>query len=162
MKYLDNDQLPLAIFLDLSKAFDTIDHDILIRKLNFYGIAGNSLNWFKSYLTNRKQYVQFKESTSSLSMIKTGVPQGSILGPLLFIIYMNDIAKVTDKFYFTIYADDTTLIAPICTFSINNKSDYATISRTINSELKLITDWLALNKLCPTEPYGALPSFRYE
>ena len=161
VNYLDNDQLPLAIFLDLSKAFDTIDHDILIRKLNFYGIAGNSLNWFKSYLTNRKQYVQFKESTSSLSMIKTGVPQGSILGPLLFIIYMNDIAKVTDKFYFTIYADDTTLIAPICTFSINNKSDYATISRTINSELKLITDWLALNKLSLNAKKTKMMVFHY-
>ena len=147
VNYLDQGQLPLCIFLDLSKAFDTIDHDILIRKLNFYGIAGNSLNWFESYLTNRKQYVQFKESLSSYSMIKTGVPQGSILGPLLFIIYMNDIAQVTDKFYFTIYADDTTLIAPICTFSINDKNDFATISRNINSELKVITDWLALNKL---------------
>ena len=161
VNYLDKGQLPLAIFLDLSKAFDTIDHDILIRKLHFYGMAGNSLNWFKSYLTNRKQYVQFKDSISSYSMIKTGVPQGSILGPLLFIIYMNDIAQVTDKFYFTIYADDTTLIAPICTFSVNDKHDFDTISLNINAELKLITDWLALNKLSLNAKKTKMMVFHY-
>ena len=161
VNYLENGQLPLAVFLDLSKAFDTIDHDILISKLHFYGITGNSLNWFKSYLTNRQQYVQFKDSLSSFSMIKTGVPQGSILGPLLFIIYMNDIAKVTDKFHFTIYADDTTLISPICTFSINNVKDYVTISQNINSELKVITDWLALNKLSLNAKKTKMMVFHY-
>ena len=161
VNHLDKGELPLAIFLDLSKAFDTIDHDILIRKLHFYGIAGNSLNWFKSYLTDRKQYVQFKDSLSSYSMLKTGVPQGSILGPLLFIIYMNDIAQVTDKFYFTIYADDTTLIAPICTFSLNDKNDLAMISQNINSELKIITDWLALNKLSLNAKKTKMMVFHY-
>ena len=161
VNHLDESKLPLAIFLDLSKAFDTIDHDILIRKLCFYGITGNSLNWFKSYLTNRKQYVQFKDSLSSYSMIKTGVPQGSILGPLLFIIYMNDIAQITDKFYFTIYADDTTLIAPICTFSINDKNDFDMISHNINAELKIITDWLALNKLSLNAKKTKMMVFHY-
>ena len=158
INYLENDQLPLAVFLDLSKAFDTIDHEILLRKLSYYGISGNSLLWFKCYLTNRKQYVQFKDSLSSYSNIKTGVPQGSILGPLLFIIYMNDIAHITNKFFFTIYADDTTLISPICTFNINN---HLTVSQNINSELKIITDWLALNKLSLNAKKTKMMIFHY-
>lgn len=143
---LDQGTLPVAIFLDLSKAFDTIDHSILIHKLQYYGFHGTSLSWFKSYLNNRKQYVQYSDVNSSHSQITTGVPQGSILGPLLFIIYMNDIVEVTKKFHFTIYADDTSLIEPICTFTSDlNNSIEAT--EAINNELKLITDWLCLNKL---------------
>ena len=145
---LENSKLPLAIFLDLSKAFDTIDHEIMLHKLQYYGITGMGLQWFKSYLTNRRQYVQFKDSISSESSLTTGVPQGSILGPLLFIIYMNDIAHVTNKFHFTIYADDTTLIAPICSFAMeNHPKDYKKMANNINKELQIITDWLALNKL---------------
>ena len=97
---LDQGKLPLAIFLDLSKAFDTIDHSILIHKLHYYGVKGTSLDWFKSYLYNRTQFVQYNDCNSSQSKITTGVPQGSILGPLLFIIYMNDIATVTKKVSF--------------------------------------------------------------
>ena len=144
---LEQGKLPLAIFLDLSKAFDTIDHNILIDKLSYYGITGRALDWFKSYLHQRKQYVQYCDSISSMSNIKTGVPQGSILGPLLFIIYMNDIAAVTNKFHFTLYADDTSLLEPLCTFAVDSNEDYAEISKNINAELKLITDWLSLNKL---------------
>ena len=143
---LDQGKLPLAIYLDLSKAFDTIDHSILLNKLKYYGVCGMSLYWFESYLSDRKQYVQFNDSTSSYSSISTGVPQGSILGPLLFIIYMNDIANVTNKFHFTLYADDTSLVEPICTFTTGTNRNFET-SDSINSELSLITDWLCLNKL---------------
>ena len=146
MLNVDQGKLPLAIYLDLSKAFDTIDHSILINKLKYYGVRGMSLYWFESYLTNRKQYVQFNDSVSSYSFISTGVPQGSILGPLLFIIYMNDIANVTNKFHFTLYADDTSLVEPICTFTTGTNGNSDT-SHAINSELSLITDWLCLNKL---------------
>ena len=80
--------------MDLSKAFDTVDHNILLEKLSMYGVKGNNLKWFHSYLSNRKQYIEFqnddkKEKTNSLT-IKCGVPQGSVLGPLLFIVYVND------------------------------------------------------------------------
>ena len=146
-KYLDNKKLPLAVFLDFSKAFDTINHKILLHKLKYYGVTGAALRWFNDYLTNRKQYVQYKNNTSSEQIITTGVPQGSILGPLLFIIYINDIAKITNNFKFTIYADDTTLIEPLCTFTYPNPGNKSKLSKEINTELDKIVEWLALNEL---------------
>lgn len=145
---LDNNEIPLAIFLDLSKAFDTIDHTILLHKLEYYGIHGSSLSWFQIYLTNRYQYVEINVYSSPLLPITIGVPQGSILGPLLFIIYMNDIHEVTDKFHSMLYADDTSLEAPLCSFATPlNASNKHILSKNINSELKSIHDWLCINKL---------------
>ena len=85
LKDIDNKKLPLAIYMDLSKAFDTLDHNILIKKLQYYGVIGTPLNWFQSYLTDRTQYVEVNNESSSLQTILTGVPQGSILGQLLFL-----------------------------------------------------------------------------
>ena len=131
---------PIAIFLDLSKAFDTLDHQILIQKLKYYGIKNKTLNWLTSYLTNRKQYVQFNNTQSTLCQISTGVPQGSILGPLLFIIYINDFAYVSNFFRSIHYADDTSLIH---TPPRNKDID----DSLINSELSKIHTWLSANKL---------------
>ena len=143
MNFLDNGKLPLAIYLDLSKAFDTLDHQILLRKLKHYGITGTALNWFEDYLKNRKQYVLFDETRSDVLPITTGVPQGSILGPLLFIIYTNDMHIATSKFDSILYAYDTTFINSICIFD----SVFGDISDSINDELNKVYGWLSANKL---------------
>ena len=150
LAHLDKNEIPITIFLDLSKAFDTLDHEILLHKLQYYGVNNIALNWFKSYLTNRHQFVDYNGTCSSKLQLTTGVPQGSILGPLMFIIYMNDIYKVSDKFHSLLYADDTTLDSPLCTFdasSNNNKYDRNTLSTNINYELNLVFEWLCMNKL---------------
>jgi hypothetical protein len=140
---IENKKFPLSIFLDLSKAFDTIDHSILLEKLNFYGIGNTESNWFKSYLCERKQLVEINNARSPLLNITTGVPQGSILGPLLFIIYINDIYQASTKFRFIMYADDTTLTTSIPYTAVSLNS----YSLLINRELEKIRVWLSVNKL---------------
>ena len=90
---MDNNEIPFNIYLDLSKAFDTLDHNILLDKLHYYGVRNTPLDLFKNYLTNRKQYVEIDSVKSKMGEIQTGVPQESILGPLLFIIYILMILK---------------------------------------------------------------------
>ena len=149
VKFLDNGKLPVAVYLDLSKAFDTLDHNILLHKLNHYGVTGNSLNWFKDYLTDRKQYVHFDGACSNVLPLSMGVPQGSILGPLLFIIYTNDIYRASSKFESILYADDTTLINSVCSFELLSPSSINEndVSDSINVELQNVYNWLAANKL---------------
>ena len=144
---IDQKKDPFAVFLDLSKAFDTLNHDILLTKLKYYGIKDTPLDWFKSYLTQRLQYVEFDGTASSTRVIETGVPQGSILGPLLFIIYMNDIHKVSANIRFILYADDTTITSPLCSFTHGGNDDISLVEALINLELCKISDWLAVNKL---------------
>ena len=95
---LDSNETPINIFLDLSKAFDTLDHNILLNKLNHHGINGTAVNLMESYLSNRNQYVVFNDALSDMLPITTGVPQGSILGPLLFIIYINGLPEANQIF----------------------------------------------------------------
>ncbi len=142
---MDNMNSPINIFLDLSKAFDMLNHEILISKLEYYGLHGLSIELVKSYLSNRKQYVEIEESDSDMLSLTIGVPQGSILGPLLFIIYINDIAHASKLFDFIIYADDTTLSTTI-EMVFRNTIDQTT-SDVLNKELSMINDWLKVNKL---------------
>ena len=104
---IDDDKFVCGIFLDLTKAFDTVNHQILLDKLHHYGVRGQTNDLFKSYLSNRKQYVKIGKSESSYQSINCGVPQGSVLGPLLFLIYVNDIANLSPLGNFRLFADDT-------------------------------------------------------
>ena len=106
---IDNHLYTCGIFLDLSKAFDTVNHSILLRKLEKYGIRGLPLEWFHSYLSNRTQYAQIGNINSASLTIRCGIPQGSTLGPLLFLLYINDLPNSTDALQFRIFADDTNI-----------------------------------------------------
>jgi len=136
---LDKGFHTLGVFLDLSKAFDTINHSILLDKLFHYGIRGNAFEWFRSYLSNRKQYVVFNNHKSPMRFVDCGVPQGSVLGPLLFIIFLNDISFSSNILTFFTYADDTNVIV-----SNSNLDDLIT---NVNSELCNISMWFKSNKL---------------
>ena len=110
---MDKNHIPLNIYIDLSKAFDTLNHNILLDKLYYYGIRGTPLKLIKNYLADRHQFVEFRHVKSNMQKVSTGIPQGSILGPLLFLIYINDFPLASRHFDFIMYADDTTLYTTI-------------------------------------------------
>ena len=138
-KSLNDKRHCLGIFIDLRRAFDTVNHGILLNKLELYGVRGIALSWFTSYLQGRQQYVSIAGHNSALKNITIGVPQGSILGPIMFLLYINDLPLISKLFSSVLYADDTTLLA--------RGTNYNTLVREVNGELPKLHRWLNANRL---------------
>ena len=136
---LDAGDIVISVFLDLKKAFDTVYHHILFKKIYAYGILGKVLKWFHSDLFNRSQYVIYDDMQSDTHHVKCGVPQGSIMGPLLFIIYMTDICNVSKFLYTILYSDDTCVLL--------NGKELNNLIQPMNTELDLLSSWLKSIKL---------------
>ena len=129
----------MVTFLDLKKAFETVDHKILIEKMIRYGVRGNEINWFKSYLSSRKQFCTVNGHKSTVREVTCGIPQGSCLGPLLFILYLNDFEGCLQFSCASIYADDTHVTSA--------SSDIEELIQMTREELENIADWMRVNKL---------------
>lgn len=138
-KALDFDTKCAAIFIDLRKAFDTVNHNLLLSKLSKIGIVDKTLDWFKSYLSGRPQQVKCGNTLSDVMMMLCGVPQGSILGPILFLIYINDIGKLSLKGKVQLFADDAVLIY--------EASYYSQLEKLMSEDLKILFKWFSANKL---------------
>ena len=138
-EFLDKGSFGVGLFIDFKKAFDTVNHHILLNKLEFYGFRGVVNKWFQSYLTGRNQNVSINGINSSLKAISCGVPQGSVLGPLLFLLYINDLPYCSNRLVFQLFADDTNIF-----FSSKNLD---LIQTTLNIELKNVSQWLNANRL---------------
>ena len=136
---LDNNKFACGIFIDLKKAFDTVDHGILLKKLSYYGIRGLPNEWFKSYLTERKQFVSINGFDSKILKTSIGVPQGSVLGPLLFLIYINDLNTAIKHSLVHHFADDTNLL--------HVNSSMQKLNKLLNYDLKSLCNWLKANKI---------------
>ena len=136
---LEDSKIGVGIFLDLSKAFDTVNHEILLSKLSHYGVRSTAQKWFKQYLSDRKQFVTYNGTQSTMTNIYCGVPQGSILGPLLFLLYINDLCYQSDILSFVLFADDTNILIP--------GDNPAEIEKVLNDELNNISKWFKCNKL---------------
>uniref|UniRef100_A0A669C5X4 Reverse transcriptase domain-containing protein n=1 Tax=Oreochromis niloticus TaxID=8128 RepID=A0A669C5X4_ORENI len=136
---IDNKEYTVGVFIDLKKAFDTIDHSILMNKLERYGIRGIAYKWMKSYLDDRYQYVEINNVKSNQLKVTCGVPQGSVLGPKLFILYINDICSVSKLLKCVLFADDTTLYC--------SGKDLEQLLTTVEKELNILKNWFDVNKL---------------
>jgi len=138
-KAIDKGEYTCGVFIDLQKAFDTVDHSILLKKLQNYGFRGITNDWFKSYLSDRKQFVTISGHESDHKNIKHGVPQGSVLGPILFILYINDLSNAIIYSRTFNFADDTAILYS----DMNPKR----IKKRVNVDLKILLKWLKANKI---------------
>jgi hypothetical protein len=129
---LERGHFMVGIFLDFSKAFDTVNHEILLSKLSKYGIRGTANLWVRSYLQDRQQYCYLNDHKSKTLFIKCGVPQGSILGPLLFLVYINDLANISSSLFSNLFIDGPNL---------------NTLENVINTEIPKLVEWLCANRL---------------
>ena len=136
---LSKKQISLLLLIDFSKAFDIVEHPILLHKLKHYGIRGIALKWFESYLSDRQQFVTINGADSSAQNMAYGVPQGSILGPLLFIIYINDLPNISEVSKFILYADDANILV--------NGSNVHEVMQKINKLCQDLVQWVDLNGL---------------
>jgi hypothetical protein len=136
---MDRGNTPISIFLDFSKDFDCIDHSILLKKLNHYGIRGTPLELLRSYLTRRMLFIQVDQFKSDFQSLPIGVPQGSNLDPFLFLIYLNDLNSCSDFFKIINYADDSTLLSTLNAFSFDEQA--------MNRELEKAQVWFNANRL---------------
>ena len=153
-KLTDEGRVTAGIFIDFAKAFDTIDHTILLNKMYHYGVRGLPLDWFKSYLNNRYQFVCYDGMKSTLKEIICGVPQGSVLGPTLFLLYINDLPNSSSYFKFRLFADDSSLFR---TFDKGeNKIDLGEVSRNLTD----VATWCKANKLTINESKTKYMLFR--
>ena len=128
-----------AVTLDLAKAFDVVDRELLKKKLEIYGVRGKALNWIKTYFENRKQHLKYNEILSAEEVVNYGVPQGSILGPILFIIYINDMPNCSRKSDFFVFADDTNIVI--------SAKDSTSLQTEISTCMKEVSSWLLVNRL---------------
>jgi len=135
----DNSEIVGATFKDLRKALDTVDHSLLCGKFEGYGVQNDELRWFVSYLAGRKQFYRVNGTDSQVNAVDIGVPQGSCLGPLLFLVYINDLPKVVENCTVAMYADDTGLYY--------RGTSLAQLNEIINKDLESLEHWLKGNKL---------------
>ena len=150
---LDNNSFACGIFIDLQNAFDTVDHNILLKKLEQYGVRGLANDWFHSYLLNRKQYVSINGFDSNMHNMKFGVPQGSVLGPLLFLIYINDLHLSIHYSTTRLFADDTNLL-------IKNNC-LKQLKKQLNLDLRCLNNSLKANKISLNSGKTELIIFRH-
>jgi hypothetical protein len=149
---LDKGELVGALFLDFQKAFDSVNQQILLQKLSTYGVRGNCLEWFRTYLLNRRQFVVIDDAESEEAHVSHGVPQGSTLGPLLFLLYINDFHACTHSSLSYHFADDTTVFFP--------SNSVKKIRKAMSLQLHSILDWLAANRVSLNAKKTELVLFR--
>ena len=135
---IDNKMSTIGVFIDVKKAFDTINHSVLIDKLEHYGVRGTAKKWIMNYLSGRQQYVHIDNVHSGFKKVMHGIPQGSILGPRLFITYINDMCNASSFLKYILFADDTTI------FRAGN--DIKLLNKEVNQELIALSQWFSINK----------------